>query len=403
MEETQSSSQPIQETPAVTDPRKRSKRNRVLLKTFAALVLVGLLTFAYWYFFVRLYKSTDDAYVNGNAIMLMAPESGITVAIYADNTNYVQQGQLLVELDPILYRLAFDKAQVDLALAARQVQQLWEDVQQRKADLTLRETELRRAREDFEDRAGLQHTQAISKEDFSHARADHEVAQATVNVAHHQLESAIAALGSTPLEKHPLIENAKIALRNSYVDLVRRKILAPAEGWIAQRRVQVGEWVTATRALLSLIPLNQIWVDANFKETQLERIRIGQPVTLTTDMYGSGVVYHGKVQGIVAGTGSVFSLIPPQNATGNWIKIVQRVPVRIALDPQEVKEHPLLLGLSVYATVDTTDLSGLQLADQPLYAPQFSTTVFDVDMRPTEILIQSIIQSNLNPSPGPDA
>ncbi|WP_068471339.1 HlyD family efflux transporter periplasmic adaptor subunit [Candidatus Protochlamydia phocaeensis] len=374
----------------------KTKRNGILLKVFLVLILLSILTFLYWYFFIRFHETTNDAYVNGNNVNLMAPQNGITVSIYADNTDFVKQGQLLVELDTTTYQLAFDKAQVDLALAARQVRQLWEDTKQRDADVLLREAELKRAHQDFENRNALRNTQAISKEDLTHAQADLEVARAALHSAQHQQESAQASLGSTPIEEHPLIRNAEIALREAYVNLQRCEILAPVSGYVAQRNVQVGEWVTPTRALLSIIPLDEIWIDANFKETELSDIRIDQPVSIVSDLYGSDVVYHGKVVGMQAGTGSVFSLIPPQNATGNWIKIVQRVPVRISLDKQELQQHPLVLGLSVHVNVDTSDQSGLQLAEKPLYSPRFITPVFDITMQPVDQLIQSIIQQNLH-------
>lgn len=373
----------------------KKKRNRVIFQILFVLLLIGLLAFLYWFFILQFEESTDDAYVDGNAVVLMAPQEGIVTTIYADNTQYVQQGQLLIELDTTNYQLNFDKARVDLALAARQVRQLWEDVQQRKADISLRGAEVRRAKQDFDNRAALQNTQAISKEDLTHAESDLAVAQANLNVAEHQLDAAMASLGPPPYEQQPLILNAKIAMRNAYVQLSRCKILAPASGVVAQRTVQVGEFITSTRALLSIIPTEQLWVNANFKETQLSQIRIGQPVKMTSDIYGSQAIYRGKVEGIVAGTGSVFSLIPPQNATGNWIKIVQRVPVRITLDPEQLTSHPLFLGLSNYVTVDISDVTGLQLAEKPLFTPRFETPVFNVNMDVVDQQIQEIIEENL--------
>jgi membrane fusion protein (multidrug efflux system) len=373
----------------------KKKRNKVLLKIALVLLLLALLAFIYWSFFIRFHESTDDAYVNGNIVNVMSPQQGTVTTIYTDNTDFVQQGQLLLELDPTLYQLTFEQAQVELALAVREVQQLYETVQQRKADLSLKEADLKRAQEDFDSRNSLRDTQAISVEDLNHAQANLNIAKATTNLSQHELNGAIAAIGTTNLEEHPSIQNKVIALKQAYVNLKRCKILAPATGFVSQRKVQIGEWVSTTRALLSIIPLEQIWVDANFKETELSDIRIDQPVTIESDMYGSSVLYHGKILGILAGTGSVFSLIPPQNATGNWIKIVQRVPVRIALDPEELKQNPLVLGLSAYVVVDTKNQSGERLASKPIYAPIFTTSVYDVPMEPVQELIQTIIQSNL--------
>lgn len=378
------------------DISRKQKRNRIIFKIILALLLAALATTIYWYLFIRFHESTDNAYISGNTVNLMSPQNGTVTAIYADNTDLVKQGQLLLELDPTLYQLIFDKAQVELALASRQVRQLFETVKQRKADVTLKEADLKRAQQDFDSRNALRDTQAISTEDLNHAQANLNVAHASLNLTKHELNSAIAALGIMPLEEHPRIENAKIALKEAYVNLKRCKILAPVSGYIAQRRIQVGEWITPTRALLSIIPLEQIWVDANFKETELSDIRIGQPATIESDMYGSSLLFHGKVLGITAGTGSVFSLIPPQNATGNWIKIVQRVPVRIALNLDEVEKNPLLLGLSAYVVVDTSNQTGERLATRPIHESIFTTPVYQVPMEPVEELIQTIIQSNLS-------
>ncbi|CUI17861.1 Multidrug resistance protein A [Candidatus Protochlamydia naegleriophila] len=378
------------------DLSRKKKRNRILLKIILIILLASLTATIYWYLFIRLHESTDDAYIAGNTVNLMSPQNGTVTGIYVDNTDFVKQGQLLLELDPTLYQLIFDKAQVELALATRQVKQLFEAVKQRTADVTLKEADLKRAQQDFDSRNALRNTQAISTEDLNHAQANLNVAQASLNLTKHELNSAIAALGVMPIEEHPRIENAKIALKEAYVNLKRCKILAPVSGYIAQRRIQVGEWITPTRALLSVIPLEQIWVDANFKETELSDIRIGQPATIESDMYGSSLLFHGKVLGITAGTGSVFSLIPPQNATGNWIKIVQRVPVRIALDLDEVKKNPLVLGLSAYVVVDTSNQTGKRLATRPFPEQKFTTPVYQVPMEPVEELIQTIIRSNLS-------
>lgn len=379
----------------VDEKKNKKRRNHVVIKIILIFLLIGGLWFSYWYFYSRFYASTDDAYVNGNSVTLMSAVPGITVALYADNTNYIEQNQLLVELDTTTYQLAFNRAQVELASKTRQVRQLWEDVKENQANVALKKVELQRTLEDYESRYELKNTEAISREDLNHARANYEVAQASVNLEEHKLDAAISTLGTTLLDDHPLIQGAVVALKEAYVNLMRCEILSPVAGMVAQRNVQVGEWITQTRALMSIIPLDQIWIDANFKETQVGDIRIGQPVTITSDIYGSKIVYHGKVQGIVAGTGSVFSLIPPQNATGNWIKIVQRVPVRIILEPEEIKAHPLFLGLSTYVTVDISDTSGPQLADRPIYSAQLTTNVFTIDMQPVNELIQEIIKNNL--------
>lgn len=383
------------EDTALADTEKAKKRSFLTLKVSIVLIFIGALGFLYWFFFVRLYISTDDAYVQGNLVNLVSSEEGICVAIYTDNTQYVTKGQLLVELDDHLYQLAFDKSKVNLALATRQVRQLAEEVNQREADVLLKEALLEKAKGDFENRRILKDTLAISKEDFLHVIAELKEAEASLQLAMHQLESAKVSLGGTHLWQHPLIEDAKIALKNAYISLYRCKILAPVSGFIAQRAIQVGESVNTTRPLMSIIPLEQIWIDANFKETQLERLRIGQPVTIESDLYGSDIIYQGKLEGIVAGTGSIFSLLPPQNATGNWIKIVQRVPVRIRFDEEDLKKYPLFLGLSTNVVVNTANIQGERLAQHPVLQPQFVTQVFDVPMAEIDMLIEQIITENL--------
>jgi membrane fusion protein (multidrug efflux system) len=375
---------------------KNYKKTKIILKITLLLLLIGLLAFLYWFYFIRFRSWTDDAYVNGNLIVLMSPQPGIAVTIFADDTDYVEQGQILMQLDTTTFELEFERAKVALALAARQVKQLQEEVEQRKANVVLQKANLIKAQQDYESRANIGNQEAVSREDVSHAQANLEVAQASFNLARHQLESAFAALGNTSLERHPTIENAKVALRQAFVNLNRTRILAPVSGFVAQRTIQLGEWVTTTRALMSIIPLHQLWVDANFKETELVNVRLGQPVSMTTDFYGPNVVFHGKVDGIEAGTGSVFSLLPPQNASGNWIKVVQRLPVRIYLDPNELKNHPLRLGLSVYTTIDTSNVAGKMLSEMPPFNPKFETPVFVVQMQQIEELIQEIVFNNLS-------
>lgn len=372
------------------------KRNWVIFKIILVILLLSLVSFFYWFFVLQFEESTDDAYVDGNAVILMSPQEGIVTSIYTDNTQYVEQGQLLIELDSTNYQLAFDKACVDLALAARQVKQLIKEVEQHQATVALRQAEVKRTTQDYENRAALRNTQAISKEDLTHAEADLSVAQANLNLARHQLEASEASLGAPPYTQQPLILNAAIALHQSFVQLKRCKVLAPLSGLVAQRTIQVGEFVTSTKALLSIIPVEPLWINANFKETQLKGIRIGQPVKIKTDLYGSTFIFKGKVEGIVSGTGSVFSLIPPQNATGNWIKIVQRVPVRIQIDQKDLEAHPLFLGLSNNVTVDITDQTGLRLADFPLSFPRFQTPVFTIDRTEINELIHHIIKQNLD-------
>lgn len=383
------------ETATLENGQKTKKRNYLVLKITLLLLIIALFAYLYWFYFLRLQAWTDDAYVNGNTVMVLSAQEGIVVSIYADDTDFVKQGQPLIQLDTTTYLLAFERAKVSLALAARQVKQLSEDVKQRWAAIAIKEADLLRARQDYENRSSVVNRLAISKEDLDHAFATYRAADAALKLAKYELEAAITALGPPPLNQHPTIENAKAIVRDAFVSLTRTQMLAPVTGFVAQRSVQLGQWVTKTRALMSIIPLNQIWVDANFKETELTNVRLDQPVTITSDLYGSNVVYHGKVDGIAAGTGSVFSLLPPQNASGNWIKVVQRLPVRIYLNPEELRDYPLRLGLSTYTSINISDTSGPFLSSQLPIKPKFDTPVFQINMDEIEKMMQDIIESNL--------
>ena len=375
--------------------KKNGKRNRITAYVVFFFCLCALIAYVIWWFVFRNHETTDDAYVGGNLVILTSRQMGSVNAYYADDTDFVEQGQLLVELDPTDYLLAFEQKKSALELAARQVRDQFEAVKQREADVELKRATRHRASLDYKNRMALVDSEAISQEDFYHARADFEVAKSSLALSEHQLEAALAALGTTDPIKHPLIAQAKVNLREAYLALKRCSIVAPVSGYVAKRSVQAGQSIIASTPLMSIIPLESIWVDANFKETQLEYIRIGQPVDVWADMYGSDVLFHGRVGGIQGGSGSVFSLLPPQNASGNWIKIVQRVPVRIYLDPEEVKKNPLFLGLSVYVKVYNADRSGPILATRVVPKALMETKVFDIPMNELDEIMHAIISTNL--------
>lgn len=377
-------------------PKNNGRRNKITGYFVLFFCLAGLIAFAIWWFVFRNHETTDDAYVGGNMVVLTARQMGSVVAYYADDTDFVQEGQILVELDPIDYILAFDHSRSALEIAAREVREQYEEVKERQADVAVKRAEYRKTWIDFKNRMALVGSEAISREDYDHALADFRVAKASLNLSKHQLESAIAKLGVQELHKHPRIEKARSDMYEAYLGIIRCTIRAPVSGYIGKRSVQAGQSIKSSTPLLSIIPLGGVWVDANFKETQLKHMRIGQPVEVTADMYGGKVVYHGKVGGLQPGSGSVFSLLPPQNASGNWIKIVQRVPVRIYLDPEEVKNNPLLLGLSVYAKVDILDRSGPQLAG-PMSAlePLMKTQVFDIPLEGIGKVMDELVNANL--------
>lgn len=374
--------------------KNRKKRIKTMSILVVLIILIALLVGAIWWIFYRNYESTDDSYVGGNIVVVSARQEGSVVGYRSDDTDYVEQGELLVQLDPADYLALFEKQKAKLALATRQVLKLYEDVQQKKANVLVEESKYSKAKLDLENRNGLVETEAISLEDYQHIQSDYDVAKASVELAKHELEAAQASLGTTSLLDHPTIEEAKVDFIIAYIALQRTKVYAPVSGFIAKRNVQLGQSVKAGVPLMNIVPLDNLWVDANFKETQVRDVRIGQPVKLTSDMYGKDVVFHGKVAGFIPGSGSVFSLLPPQNTTGNWIKIVQRVPVRIYLDPEEVKKHTLFLGLSFYTTIDISDKSGVAIMSKPIQISA-KTNVFDINLEPAYELINKIVESNL--------
>lgn len=378
-------------TPEEIHPRKR----RLLLGGITVgFVLITLVVFFLWWFIWRFEVYTDDAYVNGNQIIVTSQISGFITSVSVEDTNLVKQGRVLVELDTLNAKISLEQAQSSLAETVRTVAQMFETASSLKAEKESKKADLIRAGLDYDHRKELVKAGGVSQEDFEHAETHFIGTFAQLLAVTHQLRKALAMVENTTLETHPLVQQAKDQLRQSYIHLQRCQIRSPATGMIAMKKAQVGESIMPNTPLMFLIPFDQMWVDANFKEVQLKNVRIGQPVRLTADLYGSGVVYHGKVIGISAGTGSVLSVLPPQNATGNWIKIVQRLPVRILLDPEEVKKHPLRLGLSTKVTIDIRNTSGKMVPSPPPPKPLFETDVFAKQEEGSEELITKIIQEN---------
>lgn len=389
--------QPVPHTPIEQpSPQIEKNKHRTLLLFTLALVLAGLTWFCLWFFYLSYYEYTDDAYANGNLININSPVSGSVIAFYADDTDLVEEGQLLVSLDPTDFQIKFDRELASLASVVLQVRQLYDNVVTNQAAVDSRRVALQKAQYDYENRSALVNTKAISNEDYTHAKDTFSTAEFDLKQAEAQLQGAKDAAGNTPLLLHPLIEQQKARVREAYYNLSHTSIFAPATGYIAQRSVDVGEWVTPPKALMAIIPTNYVWVDANYKETQLTDMRVGQPATVTFDIYGSKVKYEGKVLGIASGSGSVFSLIPPQNATGNWIKIVQRLPVRISLDPETVKKYPVRLGISAEVNVDITNQDLPMLANAPSIKTVGTTNVFELNMGDVEKVIDKVIFKNLN-------
>ena len=352
--------QAISESPPVAAAPNRNRRLG-LIALGAVVVLSGLGYGGYWFFDGRYYESTDDAYVNGDVVQVTSEVPGTVLGLSVDDTQIVTAGQPLLSLDPADARIAEADAEADLARAVRQVRGLFAQGQELRAQIAQREQAERTASEDLQRRSGLLADGAISSEELSHARDAVTTTRANVAAARQQLGQTVAQIDGTTIADHPQVLAAEAAVRNAALALHRTELTSPVTGVIAKRSVQVGERVAAGTPLLAVVPLDDVWVDANFKEGQLRRMRAGQPVSVRTDLYGHQVTYHGRLVGIAAGSGSAFALLPAQNASGNWIKIVQRVPVRILLDPAELRAHPLRVGLSTTVRVDLHDASGPQM------------------------------------------
>ncbi len=371
------------------------KRQRVLLIISTIFLTVGLAWVLLWVFVFSKRETTDDAYVAGNQVSISTQIPGTVVAVFADDTQLVKAGQVLVKLDPTDAQVALAKAKSALGQAVRQARQLVEVAGQNDAVVSSRQLELDRAKADLARREPLLAARAISPEEVAHAHQAVKDASAALDMVKRQGAAAHALVDGTSIAENPAVLQAKAAFRDTWISAKRAAILAPVSGYVAQRSVQVGQHVQPGQGLMSVIPLHDLWIDANFKEVQLEHLRIGQPVEIKTDAYGSSVKFHGKVAGLGAGTGSAFALLPPQNASGNWIKVVQRVPVRIVLDDSELQKTPLRIGLSTTVKVDTTDRTGSVLAVASTSQAVASTEVYTQDLAAAEAEADAVIRANL--------
>ena len=403
---------PTINAPAAPQAAPANSARKKALTGVAITVLIGLTWGGYEWYVGRHEEATDNAYVQGNVIQITPQVGGTVTAIMADDTDFVKAGQPLVQLDPADAKVALEQAEANLAQAVRQVRALYANNGTLGAQITLREsdigkaqTEIARATDDLNRRQSLAGNGAVSKEELNHAQSQLDnaknamaSAQAGVAAARAQLTGNQAMTDGTSIASHPSVMVAAARVREAFLALHRASLPAPVDGYVAKRTVQLGQRVAAGAPVMSLIALNQLWVDANFKEVQLRNIRIGQPVTLTADLYGRKVEYKGTVAGLGAGTGAAFALLPAQNATGNWIKVVQRVPVRVALDPQQVAQNPLRVGLSMEATVDVTDQSGKALADAPHPASSVQTQVFASLDNQASTEVQRVIAANAGPA-----
>ncbi|MGE0348447.1 HlyD family efflux transporter periplasmic adaptor subunit [Hydrogenophaga sp.] len=380
-------------------------RRKALTGVAAAVLVAGIGYGAYWALVLNHFETTDNAYVQGNVVQITPQQAGTVVAINANDNDHVQAGQWLVRLDPTDARIALEQAEAQLAQTVREVRTLYANNRTQSAQIALREADLARAQSDLQRlqddvarRQPLVASGAVGQEEFKHAtaqlaaaRSNAEAARAAVAAAREQLASSQSLTEGISVEQHPNVLRASARVREAYVALQRVELQAPVGGYVARRNVQLGQRLQAGAPLMSVIALDQVWVEANFKESQLKNLRIDQPVELTADVYGKNVVYHGRIEGLGAGTGAAFALLPAQNATGNWIKVVQRVPVRVRLDAKELADHPLRLGLSMEARVDVSQTNGRMLADAGATPVAVQTAVFEQDNREADARVRQLI------------
>jgi membrane fusion protein, multidrug efflux system len=383
---------------AVTEPVADAPngRRRVIL-TIIALVFItlGVLWGLYWFLVLSKRERTDDAYVNGNKVVISAQVSGTVIAVLTDDTQLVKSGQVLVRLDPIDAETALARAASSLGQQVRQVREQKLTAEQYDSLIATRRLELTRAEADLAKREPLVAESAIAVEEVRHARESVELAKAALVSAERQATASHALVDGTSVQENPSVLQAKAAYRDAWIAAQRNAVVAPVTGYVAERSVQLGQHVQAGQALMTVIPLNSLWVDANFKEVQLRNLRIGQPAEVRSDLYGGGFIYHGHVQGMSAGTGAAFALLPAQNASGNWIKVVQRVPVRIRIDDADLAKSPLRVGLSATVTVDTTGTNGPVLAQESSDQPVGDTQVYTQDLERANAEADAVVKRNM--------
>ena len=377
------------QTPQQPDSKKGKRKGALLLLTLL-FIIIAVAYGVYWFLVLRHYEETDDAYVAGNQVQIMAQVSGSVTKVWADNTDFVQQGDPLVTLDQTDAQQAFEKAKTQLAASVRQTRQQMINSKQLQANIDVKKTALSQAQTDLNRRIPLGAANLIGREELQHARDTVASAQAELDVAIQQFNANQAIVLNTRLEQQPAVLQAATDVRNAWLALQRTQIVSPISGYVSRRAVQPGAQISP----MAVVPATNLWIDANFKETQLAHMRIGQEATVISDIYGDDVKYTGKVVGLDMGTGSAFSLLPAQNATGNWIKVVQRLPVRIELDAKQLAEHPLRIGLSTLVEVNTTNRDGEMLANQTRKSPVYESNAREIALEPVNKLIDGIIQAN---------
>jgi len=384
----------VETAPSPAAQQLRNRRRRWLIILTIAILVIGLLGAAWWFLYASHYENTDDAYVAGDLVNVTPQVMGTVVSIGADETDFVRAGQELIKLDPTDARIALEDAEQQLARVVRQTGTVFANRDQLNAVVGQRRADLARAQADFDRRKDLTKSGAVSAEELGHAQDALNAARDALTAAEKNLAASRVLVGHTGVADNPDVQAAATQVERAWLALQRTSVRAPVTGYVARRAVQLGQHISPGEPLLAIVPLERLRVDANFKEVQLRRMRIGQPATVTADVYGGQVRYHGRVTGLGLGTGAAFALLPAQNATGNWIKVVQRVPVRIALDPEELTAHPLRIGLSTRVSVAVRDDSGPQLAQSPPVQPVLTTSAYEIDRGEIRERIAQIIRDN---------
>ncbi|MFT4173080.1 MAG: HlyD family efflux transporter periplasmic adaptor subunit [Rhodocyclaceae bacterium] len=373
-------------------PRKRKRGMLFLLIVF---VIAGIAYAVYWFLHSRFIETTDDAYVAGHIVQVTPQVGGTVQAVHVEDTDVVPAGAPLIDIDRADAKVALDQAEAALAESVRQVRTLYANNGTYEAQIRVRQAEVERYKQDIARRQAIASTGAVALEEIDHAKDALRGAEAALAAAREQLASNRVLTEGTQVEKYPTVQRASAKLEETWLAWSRSHVVAPVAGQIARRNVQVGQRIAPGTPLMAVVPLDRVWVDANFKEGQLHSMRVGQPVSLVSDIYGSKVTYHGKVAGLGAGTGAAFALLPAQNATGNWIKVVQRVPVRITLDPKELNEHPLRIGLSMNVEIDTRNQGGAPVG-QVKVSDTSGLGDTDVVLEQARTRARDIIRQNIN-------
>lgn len=360
----------MSEQQAANTPSNGSRKKKQFL-ILGAVVAVGLAAYTAYHLSVsRFYESTDDAYVASDLVRITNEVSGTITTLHVDDTQFVSQGTLLAELDPADAEVTLASAEANLASTVRSVRSMFATTKGLSATVEANQAALDSARKDLSRRQSVAKGGGVSAEELQHALFQVAQLEASLAQSTQALASNRAQIENTTVQTHPLVNAAAAKVREAALQLKRTKILAPVSGVVAQKSAQIGTRVAAGTPLMAVVPLDGVWIDANFKEVQLANMRVGQPVSVHADLYGSDVEFTGHVAGLGAGTGAAFALLPPQNASGNWIKVVQRVPVRIALDADALKKHPLRVGLSMHVEVDMHDTSGSLMTENVREHPQ---------------------------------